>query len=365
MPFDLEAEWPLSTVGDVADILDARRVPLNSEQRRKRQGSVPYWGANGIVDYIDDYLFDEPLVLMAEDGGYFDEAVSRPICHRLDGRVWVNNHAHIIRPRGVDRDFFYFWFVHRDITPFIKGGTRSKLNQAELKRLPIALPALDEQQRIAEVLRAADEAALQQAALLESLKAVSHHLSRAVLPDPEQAVPEGVSIHKLLDVSRPKQHPIISTKQLTPSGYVVFGANGQIGFADTYTHEQPVIAVTCRGATCGTVNWAPAKSYVSGNAMAIDELRRDLIDERYLFHYLQTWGVSKSISGSAQPQITRQSLACINVFVPVLPEQKRLSQALDETLAACQEQQSVLDGLVRTMATLSDDLLSGRVRVPA
>jgi type I restriction enzyme S subunit len=159
-------EWSTSTVGEVVDILDSQRIPLNSEERRIRKGPYPYWGANGIVDYIDAYLFDEPLVLMAEDGGYFSDASTKPICHRLDGPAWVNNHAHVLRPTKVDRDFFYYYFVHRDITPFIKGGTRTKLNQSDLRKLPVTLPSLVEQRRIAEVLRSVDDALSASAAMM-------------------------------------------------------------------------------------------------------------------------------------------------------------------------------------------------------
>lgn len=163
--------WNTATVADVAEILDSRRIPLNSGERQERRGAIPYWGANGIVDHIDGYLFDEPLVLMAEDGGYFDEAATRPICHRLDGKAWVNNHAHVIRATGVERDWFYYWFVHRDITPHIKGGTRSKLNQKDLKQLPILVPPLAEQRRIAEILSSVDEAIQTSQAVIEQTRA--------------------------------------------------------------------------------------------------------------------------------------------------------------------------------------------------
>ena len=147
--------WCPSTVAEVCEILDARRVPLNSDERRGRKGLYPYWGANGIVDFIDDYLFDEPLVLMAEDGGFYDQCATRSICNRLDEKVWVNNHAHVIRPIRVTRDFLYFWFVHRDITPHIKGGTRTKLNQGDLRRLPILVPDIKKQEEVTGQLNAA------------------------------------------------------------------------------------------------------------------------------------------------------------------------------------------------------------------
>ena len=150
--------WCQKTVAEVCEILDARRVPLNSNERRSRKGPYPYWGANDVVDFIDDYLFDEPLVLMAEDGGFFDQSATRPICNRLDEKVWVNNHAHVIRPTRVTRDFFYFWFVHRDITPHIKGGTRTKLNQGDLRRLPILVPYTEKQEEITGQLNAAIKA---------------------------------------------------------------------------------------------------------------------------------------------------------------------------------------------------------------
>ncbi|WP_320199519.1 restriction endonuclease subunit S [Agrobacterium sp. rho-13.3] len=181
MSHEVPEGWRESDVAGTCEILDSRRKPLNSEERRIRRGAFPYWGANGIVDYIDDWLFDEPLVLMAEDGGYFDEASERPICHRLNGKAWVNNHAHVIRPTAITRDWFYYWFVHRDITPHIKGGTRSKLNQKDLKQLPILVPPLHEQRRIAEILSSVDEAIAATRAVIEQTRKVKQGVLERLL----------------------------------------------------------------------------------------------------------------------------------------------------------------------------------------
>ncbi|SDC54077.1 Type I restriction modification DNA specificity domain-containing protein [Sphingomonas sp. YR710] len=85
-------------------------------------------------------------------------------------------------------------------------------------------------------------------------------------------LPDGWTSRRLLDICRPRQWPTISREQFTENGYPVYGANGQIGLYSQFTHESETIAITCRGATCGTINLVPAKSYITGNAMALDNL---------------------------------------------------------------------------------------------
>jgi len=151
-------EWKEAKLEDCCDILDNQRIPLNNDERVNRQGNIPYYGANGILDYIDDNIFDEPLILIAEDGGYFDEASFRPICQLIDGKSWVNNHAHVLRAKpGNVREWIYYWFVHRNIVPYINGGTRSKLNQKDLRTLPIKLPTYDEQLKVSSFLKECDQ----------------------------------------------------------------------------------------------------------------------------------------------------------------------------------------------------------------
>lgn len=132
------------------------------------------------------------------------------------------------------------------------------------------------------------------------------------------------------DICSPKQHPTISAADLTDDGYPAFGANGQIGFYKTYTHDQATIAITCRGATCGKVNVVPAFSYISGNAMALDNLDQKRADLKFLVHLLQYRGLANIISGSAQPQITRTPLQGARIPLPPLPEQRRIAAILDQ-----------------------------------
>lgn len=153
-------EWNEVRLGDIIECLDNKRVPLNSGQRAQIKGDIPYWGANGIVDYINDYIFDEPLVLLAEDGGYFDEFATRPIASISYGKAWVNNHAHILRAKSVvNTEWLYFSLVHKNIMGFINSGTRSKLNKGDMLKIPMVLPTINEQRRIAEIIGiAANEA---------------------------------------------------------------------------------------------------------------------------------------------------------------------------------------------------------------
>lgn len=131
---------PLSPISDVAEILDRLRVPISEKVRAGRPGNVPYFGANGQVGWIDEAIFDEPLVLLAEDGGPVAEWRTRPQAYAVDGPCWVNNHAHVLRATAVPRDWLYFSLRHRDLTALAPVGTRSKLTQASLKEIQISLP---------------------------------------------------------------------------------------------------------------------------------------------------------------------------------------------------------------------------------
>ena len=145
-------EWSNKCIYDICEILDNRRIPLNDKQRVA--GQYPYCGANGIVDYINQYIFEEELILIAEDGGNFEQFETRPIAYIMNGKYWVNNHAHILKAKpDFSQSFIFHQLVHKDITDYIVGGTRSKLTRAQLEQISLYIPNdKTEQQAIATIL---------------------------------------------------------------------------------------------------------------------------------------------------------------------------------------------------------------------
>lgn len=137
----------------------------------------------------------------------------------------------------------------------------------------------------------------------------------------------------LVDLVSPKQWKTISTKELTDDGYVVYGANGKIGFYNKYTHESATLMITCRGATCGNLHISEPLSYINGNAMALDNQPTKYLNIKYLKYSLQARGLQDTISGSAQPQITKQGLEKVQIPLPTVSEQKIIAEKLDTLLA--------------------------------
>ncbi len=150
-------EWVECELSTVCNVLDNKRVPLNDEQRTS--GIYPYCGANGIVDYIDRYIFDEDLILIAEDGGNFDQYETRPIAYWMSGKYWVNNHAHVLKAKNeYNQRYIFYQLEHKDITDYIVGGTRTKLTRAQLDKIEISMPSTyAEQQAIATILSEMDK----------------------------------------------------------------------------------------------------------------------------------------------------------------------------------------------------------------
>ncbi len=149
-----DKNWKITPLEDCVDILDSQRIPVNSDERANRQGNIPYYGATGQVGWIDDFLFNEELVLLGEDGAPFLDK-TKPIAYIINGKSWVNNHAHVLRGRKGIADNWYikYYLDHIDFTDYVAGTTRLKLTQTVMKTIPIMLPELSEQEEIASLLR--------------------------------------------------------------------------------------------------------------------------------------------------------------------------------------------------------------------
>ncbi len=185
------SEWRSETIERVTEILDNQRVPVRSDDRPT--GSVPYYGANGRQGWIDHPIFDEPLILVAEDGGNFDLFEERPIAYRIDGPSWVNNHAHVLRAApGIDQSFLFWSLRNKDIRRWITGGTRSKLNRGELEQVELSIPPLDEQQRIAEILDTIDETIQATERVIAKLQLHKTGLTNVLVADAERSGRAGI-----------------------------------------------------------------------------------------------------------------------------------------------------------------------------
>ncbi len=150
---ELCKNWEEVTIEEICEIHDSKRIPLSGEQRQSRKGVYPYYGANNIQDYIDDFIFDFDSVLLAEDGGYYEQHSNKEIAQYATGKYWVNNHAHILTSKeGATTKFIYYSLVHKNICSWINTGTRAKLNQSDLKQITIPLPPLEYQEKSVELL---------------------------------------------------------------------------------------------------------------------------------------------------------------------------------------------------------------------
>ena len=164
------SDWKEYKINDVADIFDNLRIPVTKNQRKA--GNIPYYGANGIQDYVSGYTHDGEFVLIAEDGA--NDLQNYPVTY-ASGKIWVNNHAHVLA--GVnskaDTRFLAYLLKTVDFSAVLVGGTRAKLNGKTLKNIEVILPErLKEQQAIASVLSDFDEHIGNLSGLIEKKKAI-------------------------------------------------------------------------------------------------------------------------------------------------------------------------------------------------
>ena len=216
-------------------------------------------------------------------------------------------------------------FARKKIIPMGAGAQHFNIGQEGLNKVKLHFALLDEQKKIARLLSLLDERIAIQNKIIEDLqsliKGLRVHLTQKT---------DGYIVY-LSEIAKIYQPQTISLSEFTEEGYLVYGANGIIGKYREYNHRTEQICITCRGNTCGMVNYTKPKSWITGNAMIVNtDDYQDKICKRYLYHYLSTYNFNSIISGSGQPQIVRSPLEKLKVKLPAILKQKQIAMFLDK-----------------------------------
>jgi len=407
--------WEVRRLEQMIEVLDHMRVPISAEERFKRQGTVPYYGANGHQGWIDDYLFDEPLVLIAEDGGNFDDFASRPIAYKISGKSWVNNHAHILRAKNGNKlDFIFFTLAHKDIRRYIAGSTRSKLTQRELKSIEVLTPLSPaEQSRIAAVLDTVDEAIAKTEAVIAKLKEVRAGLLHDLLTrgldehgqlrdpvahleqfqdSPLGRIPREWRFCRLGDVLQTQPRNGYSPQEAPAfrNGYILgLGCLTSDGFAPVQLKNAPMDAGLDRFllhdgdllisrsntrelvALPGIFSDVGYPCYYPDLMMRLvpkPELSAEFLELILRYSVSRTWLVASATGTSGtMVKITGAGVMQIPVAFPPRNESHEQQRMLAVRNAVNDEVRALLQELTKLKSLksgLMDDLLTGRVRVP-
>ena len=174
-------EWEVKRLGEVCTFLDSQRIPIKDADRGEMQGKYPYYGASGIIDYVNDYIFDDDLILLGEDGANILMR-STPLAFLVSGKIWVNNHAHVLKTKqGFNRYYVCNYLETLSYDKYNTGTAQPKLNREVCEKIPVLLPPEEEQNRISTLMTVWDTSIEKQSELIEKLKLRKRALMQQLL----------------------------------------------------------------------------------------------------------------------------------------------------------------------------------------
>ncbi|WP_162150816.1 restriction endonuclease subunit S [Methylosinus trichosporium] len=320
------------------DFLDSQRRPVKETDRTA--GPYPYYGANGLQGWIDGFIFDEPLLLLAEDGGHFDDP-DRGVAYRIEGKSWVNNHAHVLRPKPfMDIRFLCRVLENYDLRPFITGSTRAKLTKKDAERIVIPVPPLDEQRRIAAILDQADDLRRKRREAIAKLAKLSTGLFVELFGTPwissaSSSISDLGSISVFENGDRSSNYPsgddilssgipFLSTKNIVDDkldlGSLLFISSSKFASLSRGKARPHDLIITLRGTlgSCCIFDGPFSTAFINAQMMIIRP--KTDISPVFLHAYLTLPAIKEHLqqigNGAAVPQLTAKQLAGLPILHP-------------------------------------------------
>lgn len=406
---EIPEEWQVKRLKFSMTCKDGERIPVDSAQRIK--GPYPYWGAGSITDYVSDYLFDEELVLLGEDGAPFFEPY-RPVAFLVNEKIWVNNHIHVLKPHKTEAPAFMAYALNSvDYHPHINGSILSKLTQGNMREIALPSTSLLEQQRIADFLDA--QTAEIDASIAKTQESIEEYkkLKQAVIT---QAVTKGIrpgramkdsgvewigEIPEEWSVSRLKHHTYIRARlgwkglkadEYVEQGYPMLSAfnivNSKLKFENlNYINkerydESPEIKLSLGDVLlvkdgagigkCAVVSELPMESTVNGSIALVTA--DNSVSGFFLYYFFLSAPFVGFINylkdGMGVPHLFQSDLREITFPLMDLQEQHEIVANLDEKCAAIdtliEKKQAIITELEAYKKSLIYEYVTGKKEVP-
>ena len=359
--------WEQRKLDDVVEFLDTMRKPL--EGAKRISGSYPYYGASGIVDYVDGYLFDEELILLSEDGANITDR-NYPVCFLASGKYWVNNHAHVLRTKqGNENNFICNSLEQKDYTQYNTGMAMPKLNKETCKKIPVSCPEFKEQKKIGDYFRSLDHLITLHQRNCDQMKELKKYMLTKMFPQNGAKVPEirfdgfidDWEQRKLDDVVEfldTMRKPLEGAKRISGS-YPYYGASGIVDYVDGYLFDEELILLSEDGANITDRNYpvcflASGKYWVNNHAHVLRTKQGN--ENNFICNSLEQKDYTQYNTGMAMPKLNKETCKKIPVSCPEFKEQKKIGdyfRSLDHLItlhqSKCENLKNLKEYMLRNM----------------
>ena len=328
-------EW--KSLGEICNVLDNRRKPVSKGNRNK--GIYPYYGANGVQDYVDDYIFDGTYLLLGEDGSVINSDKS-PVLHWATGKIWVNNHAHILEENdNALLRYVYYSLQCTDVSDIVR-GIPPKINQANMRGIQIPLPSRADQERIVDILDTFTSS-IDNLKEQIALRRKQYEYYRDQLLDLEGK--EGVEMRKLSETCEIRRGIRVVKKQLKDTAlYPVFqNSIAPMGYYDQYNRDGNMPYVICAGSSSGSVGYCFTPFWAADDCYTIESSN---LNRKYIYYALKKNNnkLFKLVRKGSMPRLPHDAIDNLIIPIPPFVEQQRIVDILDTFEASIQNLEAQL-----------------------
>ena len=365
---------------EICEILDSKRVPLSAMQRTKRQGPYPYYGAQGVIDHVDNYLLDGEYLLVAEDGANL-ETRNQDIANLVEGKIWVNNHAHILGYNGkCPLRLLGFILNHANISPYVTGCAQPKLNQENLRSIIINLP--ENSDEISSVLSSLDRKIELNTKINATLEEMAQALFKSWFVDFEPfkngkfieteigEIPEGWRVGTLFDVADvldSKRKPLSSRQRdAMQKVYPYYGATCCMDYVDDYLFDG-IFTLIGEDGSVVKENGLPYMQYVWGKIWVNNHAHvlqgKNGFSTELLHCMLSQTPITHLVTGAVQAKLSQGNMKKIQIAIPPMEVLKQIVPKIDELYHQLRINSQESLTLTHLRDTLLPRLMSGEIEL--